>query len=195
MLSFDRVYFAFVQKPFIWVGARQPTKDAPMSPARPSQSDNSNGNNDTDDADSDEESEQAVLAMLAEGLDLADTDTPSPAPRGTARTNVYVPQAFALPADLESDNDLAHALYCVAETCIANGIIYPPAFSWPDPWHDAGPPDEVVTIPPLSTHPKLVYIGGRYTVYRPVIPPPSTPLVAFSPAQSNRNGQWQNYKS
>ena len=70
MLSFDRVYFAFVQKPFIWVGARQPTKDAPMSPARPSQSDNSNGTNDTDDADSDEESEQAVLAMLAAGRRL-----------------------------------------------------------------------------------------------------------------------------
>ena len=110
----------------------------------------------------------AAVDQLEEGLSAKTNQAASASARiSTTGPGVPVPPpSRPLPPDIESDNDLKHAAYCVAEICYANEIAYPPVFRWPNPRHDSGGANDVVTIPPLVTHPKLSYQNGRYVAYR-----------------------------
>lgn len=165
-MAFDRHYFTFSQKPFIWAPPPQSATGTTQSLTPPDHD---------DDAESDTEAEQMVLSVLTEGLDLSDAAAPEDAASTSAtsgaassprpsRSGHFPPPPRPLPQDTESDNDQKHAAYCLAETCIANGLIYPPAFEWPNPWHAALSGDEMI-IPQLATHPKLTYSDGRFVEF------------------------------
>ena len=161
MIANNSKYFSIHQKPLIWMAFPQL-----VSNVRPSSSSHPRNR---DDASSDDEAENAVLSMLTEGLESPDSPPSASTACRSAPTTIQ-PRSSPLTLDIECDNDLKHAAYCLAETCAANGITYPPAFSWPNPWHGAANPNDNVKIPTLLTHPKLKNVGGRYFAHGTVDP-------------------------
>ncbi|KAH9939652.1 uncharacterized protein BXZ73DRAFT_99266 [Epithele typhae] len=179
MLAYERYYFTTTQKSFVWTAPPPQIKTEPNATALPAPYADGSQTSPSGNSDSDDDE---VLELLNEQR------PPRPAPPSASYygppaplTRHPPPFAWPLPPDVESDNDLVHAAFCAAETCVANNLPFPPAFEWPVPWHAPSDPRAMATIPPLPTHPKLAFQHGRYVMYRPAlmrpIPVAPTPSV------------------